>query len=117
MLKYTSGSIPVRLMERLASPRTASAEPVMVGEIFVISGHSRSCSLAFCHWSIEGIRCTGRCTIGVMIWPDFRLAEGPCNLVRWDQLDMRLRCQYSLEEVSLESRKHGGHEDDDRNAE
>ena len=36
--------MPVRVIERLASPRTASAEPVMVGETIVISGHAAQLS-------------------------------------------------------------------------
>jgi len=41
--------MPVSVIERLTAPRTASAEPDIVGETFVTSGHAFSSAPIFCH--------------------------------------------------------------------
>ncbi len=50
--KYSSGTMPISEIERLASPRTTSAEPVAAGD-----------TTRTCHWSIDLRRCNGACTV------------------------------------------------------
>ncbi len=55
--------MPAIEIARLASPRTASAEPDMVGDTAVTSGMVLSWSRIFGHWSMERMRWLGRWTI------------------------------------------------------
>ncbi|BBZ95340.1 hypothetical protein AB7M42_004872 [Bradyrhizobium diazoefficiens] len=69
MSKYVSGSIPVSVTARLASPRMARTDPVMVGETAVTSGMASIWPRIFGHWSIEITRWLGRCTAASSISP------------------------------------------------
>ena len=59
----------MRLMARLALPRTASAEPPTTGETMLTSGMSRTVVSKDCHWSIDLSLCKGGCTMAAATSP------------------------------------------------
>ena len=69
MRVYCSGSMPITVIDCVASPRTTKAGPVAVGDTATTSLRCCIWSRSFCHWSTELMRCEGICTVATTACP------------------------------------------------
>ena len=75
--------MPVRVIDRVASPRTASADPAAVGETAVTSGIAAISARTLGHWSIEISLCAGRWMVAASISPRRRGRATSSGAVSW----------------------------------
>ncbi len=107
--------MPARVIARLAWPRTARAEPDMVGETAITSGIACS-SLDHLRPLVDRHNALARPLHGRVLEFARASPERPRHLIGRNQLDVRLRGQHAIDEIGLESRQHRRHEDDDGDA-